>query len=60
MAGRKRKLQEMDVSEIVETSDSATVSGIVTELSPVKVSRNQRQVKQESFRWQKDCPRDIF
>ena len=37
MAGRKRKLDEWDVSEM-EESEGATVHGVFTELSPVKVS----------------------
>ena len=40
MAGIKRKLEEVDVSEIEKCSDGMTVHGVVTELSPVKVSRN--------------------
>ena len=42
---RKRKLEYLDVSDIGGPTEAATVSGIVTELSPVKVSRKNSQVK---------------
>lgn len=45
MAGIKRKLEENDVSEIEKCSDGMIVHGVVTELSPVKVSRNSEKVK---------------
>ena len=45
MAGIKRKLEEVDISEIEKCSDGMTVHGVVTELSPVKVSRNSEKVK---------------
>ena len=41
MAGRKSKLDEWLVLEI-EESEGAAVHGVVTELSPVKVSKNCR------------------
>ena len=44
MAGRKRKLDEWDVSEM-EESEGATVHGVFTELSPVKVSRRNASVR---------------
>ena len=44
MAGIKRKLKEIDVSEIEMCSESVTVHGVVTELSPVKVSRHLSKV----------------
>ena len=45
MASRKRKLEEMDVSEIECGYEGATVHGVVTEPSPVKVSRKNEQVR---------------
>ena len=42
---RKRKLEYLDVSDIGGPTEAATVSGIITELSPVKVSRKNSQVK---------------
>ena len=44
MAGRKRKLDEWDVSEM-EESEGATIHGVFTELSPVKVSRRNASVR---------------
>ena len=44
MAGRKRKLDEWDVSEM-EESEGATVHGVFTELSSVKVSRRNASVR---------------
>ena len=43
MATRKRKL-EWDVSE-AEVSNAATVHGIITELSPMRVSRKNSNEK---------------
>lgn len=43
MAGKKRKLEEWDVSE-VEESTGAAVHGVVTQLSPLKVSRHNPTV----------------
>lgn len=37
---KKRKLEDLDVCEIAGPRDRVTVHGIVTELSPVKCSRN--------------------
>ena len=40
----KRKLEELDVSELRESS-SATVHGVILELSPVKSSRKNGDMK---------------
>ncbi len=45
MAGKKRSLEEVDVSEIDCGHQEVTVHGVITELSPVKVSRKNEQVK---------------
>lgn len=42
---RKRKLESFDVSEVVHAADATTVPGVITELSPVKVSKKNSQVK---------------
>ncbi len=42
--GKKRKVDEWDVSDMEQCS-SGTVHGIVTELSPVKVSRKNTSVR---------------
>lgn len=44
-ASKKRKIEELDVSEIDCSSEAATVHGIVTELSPVKISKKNTRVK---------------
>ena len=44
MAGIKRKLEEWDVSDI-EESAGACVHGVVTHLSPVKVSKRNSSVR---------------
>ena len=44
MAGKKRKLDEWDVSEIAE-SGGAAVHGVVTNLSPVKESKKNTSVQ---------------
>ena len=42
---RKRKAVELDVSDIKESFDGATVHGVVVELSPVKTSRKDSAKK---------------
>ena len=41
----KRKIEEVniDVSDVVTTLDNAKVHGVVTELSPVKLSRKNQK-----------------
>ena len=39
MAKRKVEDVDIDVSEVVTALDNATVHGVVTELSPIKLSR---------------------
>ena len=45
VSGRKRKAVELEVSEIEESCDGATVHGVVVELSPVKADRKDSAKK---------------
>ena len=42
---RKRKGEELDISEITESCSSATVHGMVSDVSPVKSSRKNADIK---------------
>ena len=44
MASSSRK-RTLDISEIEEPTEAATVTGVVTELSPIKVSKNNSHIK---------------
>ena len=45
MVARKRKVENVDVSGFDGTSEGVTVHGVITELSPVKVSCKNSEVR---------------